>query len=145
MGKNPWIVDPEEKRLELEWTDPDGQVRKFWLLVKRQLSVGEHRRMMRQVSTVTQKVSRARDQAQEDPTAKLEWTEYSFARMEAYITDWSLAHEPDSKLAATRPSYDKLHRSLFDIIDAALDEHEQESADEKKVPSTRPGPSAISA
>lgn len=144
MGKNPWIVDPDTERLDLTWVDRDGVSHQVWLDVKHELSVGEHRKMMRTVSTVTQPIL-ARGQAAATPEAKLEWTEYSFARMVAYVVDWSLAHEAEHKLPVSRASYEKLRQDLFAVIDDALDAHEQRHVIEKKVTPTSALPSAISA
>lgn len=145
MGRNPWVVEPETKRIELTWQD-GAEARPLWLSVKRQLNVGEQRAMMRAVSTVEQAVARVRG-AVAEAKAKIEWTEYSFARMAAYIVDWSLAHDPDPKarLAPTRESYDSLNPDVFQLIDDALDEHEKAEAERKKNQAGSPEPGATSA
>ena len=147
---NPWIVDPAapgaDRRLDLEWTDPDGIVRPLWIQVRTELSIGENRRMLKSVTALSQPIPKTRG---EDvaPEAKLEWTEYSFARMVAYIIDWSLTHDPEPahRLAPKRTSYETLRQDVFKLIDEALDEHERAVAAEKKAQSGRPRPAAISA
>ena len=146
MSVSPWVVAPETVRVDLEWTGPDGEVRPIWLQLKRELSTGEQRRMMRGLTSVTQEVARVRGADAPPATAKLEWAEYSFARMETYIVDWSLAHdpEPSHRLAPKRASYEALHQSLFGVIDDAVDEHEKAVAEAGKAPAAAPKPSTTS-
>ena len=47
---NPWVVEPEDVKLELEWKSGDGETYPFWIRVRKYLSVGEQRRMMKDVS-----------------------------------------------------------------------------------------------
>ena len=149
---NPYIVDPgapdAEKRIDYVWEGaPEGDAykRNGWVKAKRLLSEGEHRRMMKSISTISQPVLKKGETG--TPTAKFEWTDYSFARMEAYLTDWSLAHdsEPSHRLPIGRTSYEKLQRDLFEVIDNALDTHEVAQAEAKKTPAGSPVPEAISA
>ena len=147
---NPWIVDPRgadaTRRIDLEWTDAEGVMRPLWLQVKTELSIGEHRKMLQSVSSITQTVPRVRGEAV-TPESKFEWTQYSFSRMVAYITDWSLAHDPEqaNRLPAARVSYEALRRDVFDLIDEALDKHETALTTEKKVTPGKEPPVAISA
>lgn len=144
MAMNPWIVDAEVTKLDVgEWTDPSGKVWVVWVNVRKELSVGEARAMMRSISTVSQPIV-GRGQVARNPEATLEWTEYSFARMVAYVVDWSFAHEAEVKMAPSRANYGKLKQDLFDMIDNAVDAHEKSLAEEKKVPSTKPEPEATS-
>ena len=146
MAKNPFIVEPDEHKLELPpWEDRDGKTWHLWITVRRQLSVGEQRKMMRSVMSVTQELPKTRGADIGKTEAKYDWLDYSFARMLAYIIDWSIAHEPDFKLPPTRASYEKLPQDLFDLIDNAIDAHETSSQQEKKAPNTKNQPSAISA
>ena len=144
MGKNPFIVDPEETKIELApWTDRAGRVWNIWMTLKQELSVGEHRAMLRKISSITQRVNTQQRGAVPDIEARHEWTEYSMARFEAYIIDWSLAHEPESKLPPTRASFEKLHRDVAELIDNAVDAHERAVSEEKKDEGTATAPSAI--
>ena len=52
MG-NPWIVEPEEVKAELQWVDPSGETRDFWISIKKYLTIGEQRKMMKSVSQVS--------------------------------------------------------------------------------------------
>jgi hypothetical protein len=128
---NPWVVEPEDVKVELEWTTDEGETHPFWIRVKKYLSVGEQRRMMKDISIVTAPV-RTKDSEPSVPEAKLEWTEYSFARCRAYLLDWSLADENDKKLPVTRATLESFHSDLFDLIDNAIDDHESALAEKKK-------------
>lgn len=124
---NPWIVEPETKQLDI---DVPG-LGTLWIKVKARLSVGEQRRMLRGVTPMKF------EQGASAPQMSYEWTEYSFARMVAYVVDWQLAHLADEaqRLKPTRESYEKLQDFVFDAIDKALDAHEKAVADEKKAQS----------
>lgn len=146
MG-NPWTVDPTEtEKIELEWVDGET-VRKIWLTVKKQLSVGEERAMLKQVSSVSQPMVRKKGDAPERATARIEWAEYSFARAVAYIVDWSLAHDAEKadRLPPTRQSYESLRTDAFEVIDNALDEYETKVKESKKIPAGSPKPEPTSA
>jgi len=129
---NPWIVQPEEVRINLEWSAPDGEAHPFWLSVKKHLNIGEHRAMMRGVSTINAPLRTDDKGKRAEPDAKFEWTEYSFARCEAFILDWSLANGTGDKMPINRETLGSLHQGLFSLIDDALDEHEVSSKEEKK-------------
>lgn len=149
---NPWIVDPRadgaEKVIELTYKAPDGSELPLWVKVKAMLSIGEKRRMLKTISSVSQPMAAPTDGAEpKGAEAKFEWTDYSFARMTAYITDWSLAHlqEEADRLPIGRGSYEKLREDVFTLIDTALDAHEKAATQEKKVEGSTPKPRAMSA
>ena len=146
MGVSPWVVAPETTRVDLEWTGPDGAVRSIWLQLKQELSAGEQRRMMGCVANVTQEVARVRGADAPPATARMQWAEYSFARMETYIVDWSMAHdpEPSHRLPPKRSSYEALHQTLFELIDNAVDAHQQAAETAGKAPADAPKLSATS-
>tara|TARA_R110000824_G_scaffold145950_1_gene314525 strand:- start:296 stop:709 length:414 start_codon:yes stop_codon:yes gene_type:complete len=130
MG-NPWIVEPEEVRVELEWIDTLGEVREFWISIKKYLSIGEQRKMMKSVSQISQPLPK-KGQEREAAEAKFEWTDYSFARCSTYLVDWSLRDENDNKMPLTRSSLEQLHADLFDLIDNTVDDHETKMGEAKK-------------
>jgi hypothetical protein len=135
---NPWVVEPEEVKLELNWTDLEGTDRPFWIKAKKRLSIGEQRRMLKSISKVTTPIASTKTSERATPEASFEWTEYSFSRCLAYLIDWSLMNGNDKRMPVSRETLESLHQSLFDIIDNALDEHEKEVTLEKKVkPSSR--------
>lgn len=143
---NPWTVNPKETdKIELTWIDGETS-RPLWLLVKKYLSIGEERAMLRSVSSVSQPVSKRKGEAAPPATANIAWTDYSFARAVAYIIDWSLAHDPDpeNRLPPTRESLETLKQDAFELIDNALDAHQQKMADAKKAPAGSPTPSETS-
>ena len=130
MG-NPWIVEPEEEKIELQWVDPSGEARDFWLTIKKYLTIGEQRKMMKAVSQITQPLSK-KGAERLDASATFEWTDYSFARCSAYLLDWSLSDENDNKMPLTRATLEQLHADLFDLIDGAIDAHETKMGEIKK-------------
>ena len=154
MSSNPWIVDPIREdgkaattTYQMGYVDAQGTARPIWVTVKDELSVGERRKMLKSISTVSQPMGRKDSGEETHPEAKWEWTDYSFARMVAFIVDWSLAHEADVKirLAPNRKSYEMLREEVFTLIDETLDNHEKQAADAKKATAGKPRPAAISA
>ena len=130
MG-NPWIVEPEDVKVDLEWVDPSGEVRKFWISIKKYLTIGEQRKMMKSVSQISQPLPK-KGQERPEAEATFEWTDYSFARCSVYMLDWSLRDENDNKMPLTRETLEQLHADLFDLIDNAVDAHETRMGEAKK-------------
>lgn len=135
---NPWIVEPEEVQLDLEWMGPDGETRRFWVSAKKYLTVGEQRRMLKAVSHLSSPVPRTRGE-QVSTEARFEWTEYSIARALAYLSSWSLP------MKIERASLESLHADLFEIIDNAIDAHQVRMDEEKKARRGATAPLANSA
>ena len=131
---NPWVVEPEEVKIELHWTDLEGTDRPFWIKAKKRLSVGEQRRMLKSISRVTTPLASSKTSERAMPEAQFEWTEYSFSRCLAYLLDWSLTNGDDKRMTVSRETMESLHQGLFDVIDNALDDHEKAMTQEKKVP-----------
>ena len=116
---HPWVVEPDDKQIDLEWTDPSGEVRPFWIKVKSRLSIGESRRMMKGISNISQKIA-PKGQTSVGAEAQFEWTEYSFARMSAYMLDWSLLDENNNKMPTSRETFESLHQDLFELINGTV-------------------------
>lgn len=132
---NPWIVNPDLERIDLKWEDPTGKTHPLWIEVKSELTIGEERTMLRSVSDITTVVRKAGGTA--DPSAKFDWTEYSFARMLAYLRDWSLVDDKNTKLIISREVIGSFHKSLFDLIDDAVEQHIQADDVKKKQKATK--------
>jgi hypothetical protein len=142
---NQWSVKPEDIRIELVWNFNEEE-RPLWIRLKKYLTVGENRRMLKSISNVTSKLGTTREPNQA-PEANFEWTEYSFARCEAFIIDWSLADDEGNKLPISRETLESLHQEVFEIIDTAIDKHETEMAEstsKKKVTTGGKKPKATS-
>jgi len=138
----PWFVSPDTDKIELTWEAPDGSEHPLWIEVKHMLTVGEDRAVMRAVSKVKQAVKSKKDRKETDDnstTADLDWTEYSFARMLAYLVDWSLADEKGNKVKISREQIGNFHESLFELIDKTIDAHVESREQEKKAPSSGRG------
>jgi len=144
MTANPWVVEPEDVKIELTWTDLEGTARPFWIKAKKYLSIGEQRRMLKSISRVTTQIGPKKGE-RASPEAQFEWTDYSFARCVAYLLDWSLTNGEDKRMGLSRETLESLHQDLFEIIDNALDEHERGQADQKKVKPTSRKPKRTSA
>lgn len=119
----PWFVQPEVDVLELEW---EGHPFKLW--VKRDLTIGEERAMMKSVSKVKQAVKGGKGDGPtlgeaEGASADFDWTEYSFSRVLTYVTDWDMADDKGNKLKINRATISNFQRDLFEIIDNAIDQH----------------------
>jgi len=132
---NPWIVNPDLERIDLKWEDPNGKTHPLWIEVKSELTIGEERQMLRSVSDITTAVRKAGETS--DPSAKFDWTEFSFARMLAYLMDWSLVDDKNTKLIISREVIGSFHKSLFDLIDNAVETHIESGGVEKKQKSTK--------
>jgi hypothetical protein len=137
MTTNPWVVEPEEVKIELTWNDLSGTERPFWIKAKKRLSIGEQRRMLKSISKVTSPIGAKKGESS-SAEASFQWTDYSFARCEAYLLDWSLSNGQDKRMSISRETMESLHQELFEIIDNALDDHEKEMELQKKAtPSSR--------
>jgi hypothetical protein len=122
MPSNQWSVQPEDVRVELIWTF-NGTERPLWIQLKKYLTVGENKRMLKSISNVTSKIG-VRGEQSSVPEARFEWTDYSFARCQAYLLDWSLSDDDGNKMEITRDTLESLHQEVFDLIDNAIDKHE---------------------
>jgi hypothetical protein len=137
-SKNPWFVKPDVSRINLKWNDPDGHTHPLWIEVKTELTIGEERSILRSVSNVTAEVQQKTATTQrQDPSANFDWTEYSFARMLTYLLDWSLADENNNKLAINRDVLGSFHKTLFDLIDDAVEQHISAGGETKKQKGTK--------
>lgn len=135
-----WTVQPDTRRLDLVYVDPDGNSHPFWVKVKRRLTVGETRRMqtagfggMRQAAGTT------------DAEVSVDWQSMSFARADVYVTDWSLEDDKQTKLPVKRETIEALHPDVFKLIEDAITKHVEEMAAEKNSGAGGTRPSAISA
>jgi hypothetical protein len=132
----PWFVQPDVTRIDLVWVAQDGVSHDLWIEVKRDLTIGEERGMLRSVSDVTAAVRQSPTStatAANDPSATFDWTEYSFSRILAYTVDWSLQDDKGNKLPRTREILGQFQKDLFDLIDNAIEAH-IESAQKKSAP-----------
>jgi len=130
------FVTPETIRLELPGAD--------WLLVKRRLSAGEYRAMLRRMSTLNG-----------DGTYHVDPLETGIARMVAYLVDWSFPEYPirGKTHVDVYAACDQLDPDDFELVKEAVAAHEAamtaERERQKKVlggatasPSISPSPAA---
>lgn len=132
-----WCVRPDEDVVNLEW---EGE--KFWVKLKRRLTVGEDRRVQTSGWRGLQPSSSGKN---ENPEIKIDWQAQAFARVEAYLTDWSLEDDDRKKLVLSHDMIEALEPGVFKVIEDAVNRHVEAAGKEKKVMSGEPVPSAISA
>lgn len=135
---NFWCVEPETDDVEVS---VDGRSFKVWF--KRELTVGEQR----QVDTagfraITGVMSNRRGGG--EPEIAIDWKAQMFARVVAYVADWSLVDEKGNKLPLPDTLY-QLRSSVFDAIASALDAHVERRETMRKNGQSETGPSAQSA
>lgn len=139
-----WCVAPEDIKIDLDYVVGEDRF-PFWIKIKRQLTIGEDRRVMTSgwrgmAPTSTD----ARGQAQRQEIS-INFHAQSFARTEAYLIDWSLTDDKDKKLALTREVIETLHPDVYGLIETAITAHVEAMASEKKVTVGSATPSAMSA
>ena len=125
------FVDPDVVRLEISADD--------WIEVKKRLSAGEKRKM--QAAGVIAKRSA------DDPQVNLEvdMTRLGFARIEAYLVDWSFVNAKGKQIDVTREAIQNLDDETIAEIDAALDAHLEALEQEKKDQTGKPTLTVVSA
>lgn len=139
-----WTVTPETVRLEGEWR---GHA--FWLEAKRELTEGEHRRVMmagfRGMKGLGGDQRAARPGEVRETSLDIDWIGQSYTRTLTWVVDWSLTDDKGNKLKLTRDTLEQLHRAMYEAIEALLNAHVTASEEEKKAPAGEPEPRAISA
>lgn len=138
MAGNIFTIRPEEKTIDLEWPDaPGGVPVKFWIKVKKRLTVGEDRRIQTAGWKGVANFGGGRDAKGEErsPEINIDWRAQSFARTEVYLTDWSLEDDEHVKLPLTLDTIESLDPSIFSIIERAITAHVESLAEEKKLSS----------
>lgn len=136
-----WTVKPEELTIDLTFVDSDNTSHEFWIKVKKRLNVGEERRVMTAgwKSVSQQRTVRG---GPSTPEVQIDWKQQAFARVDAYLTDWSLADDERKKLPLSLDTICSLRSDVFDIIESAINQHVEAMAEEKKVPNGSAAPSA---
>lgn len=139
-----WCVRPEEETLNLDFADESGETTAFWIKVKKHLTVGEERRV--QTAGFGGFKQGARQPGKEQETEiTVNWQSQSFARTEAYLTDWSLTDDKQNKMPHSREVIESLRPEVFAVIETAINAHIKKMADEKKVTAGSSAPVAMSA
>lgn len=113
------FVSPETVRIELK----DGQ----WIEVKKTLTAGEEKAYR---SAGFRRVS----QRQDDNTNEvdIDWTAMAFARVEAYLVDWSAKRDDGKDVPVSKAAIRNLDAESFQEIDEAIVKHIDEADDAKK-------------
>lgn len=133
-----WTVKPESVKVDLVFVASDGETHHFWVSLKKKLNVGEEKR----VQTAGW---RGMSSGQDGGVMQIDWQKQTFARAEAYVTDWSLADDDGKKLPVTREVIETLNADVYKLIEQAIQKHVEDTEEEKKRPSGATSPSLTSA
>lgn len=141
-----WCVTPEDVQVDLVYAGPDGSRNSFWIKVKRQLTVGEERRVMTAGWRGLKQGAKPRPgEEAEGAEIAIDWRLQSLARTEVYLTDWSLTDDKNNKLAHDRETIESLHPDVFALIEGAINDRVKAAEAEKKATPGSAAPLAISA
>lgn len=129
------FVSLDTKTIDLT---PDDKGQRRWIEVKKELSKGEDARFRT-------RGFRRMSQGKGDEAAEIDidWTSLALARVEAYLVDWSATREvkgKPEKVPVNASAIAALDNASFDEIDAAIEAHIKEMADEKKVKAGQTAP-----
>lgn len=128
-----WTVKPETVKIDLVYA-LDGVDNPFHITIKKRLNVGEQRKVQTAgLRGFRQQAARGGDEAASE--ISVDWRQQSFARTEAYLTDWSLSEDDGKKIKVSRESIESLPSAVFDIIEEAINKHVDGVGAEKKIPS----------
>lgn len=136
MAGDDCFVVPDEVRIDLT----GGR----WIAVKRRLNYGEVRQMRTRLYTV-----------EADGSLRMNLLQVGFARVTAYLLDWSLTDAAGQAVPIRRRSLEELEAKLdaldpavYTEIEAAILRHDEALGDarlrEKKPPTATPGDATIS-
>lgn len=144
MANSIWTVKPQDTTVDCEWVAADGATHKFWIKLKKRLTVGEDRRIQTAGWKGVANFGGGKNAKGEDtsPEINIDWQKQSLARTEVYLNDWSLEDDDHVKLPLTRDTIEALDPDLFKVIEAAITTHVEAVAQEKKATTGAEKPSA---
>lgn len=129
------FVNPDTTRLEL----PNGE----WVEVKNELPSIEEKRYR---SAGFKRVRMDKTNADTVSDVEMDWVELAFARIVAYVVDWNVKDANGNKVKYTIDAVRRLVSEDFDVLNKAVEAHEEAKAAEKKAQSgTPPGATSLSA
>lgn len=144
MG-NPWTVAPEVVEIPLEWTDPTGVARSFWVKIKKFLTVGEERVVQTAGWKGVTGMGGGEGATGADAEIRIDWKQTSFARAMSYLVDWSLEDDKHNRMPLSMNSLQALHPEVFELIENAITKHLEAMAAEKKARTGSSAPAPTSA
>ena len=122
MGRKNRFPKPKVVRLDIS----DGD----WIEVKSKLNVGERKKMF------AESITKMGGKIGEDAEYDLDAVKMSFAKVAAYLVDWSLAEEDEKgavvPVEISLESIQALDEDSFVEIEEAIDKHIEETEKEKK-------------
>jgi hypothetical protein len=134
-----WTVRARDGvQVDLVWTDEAGEQRPFSIWLKRLLTIGESRKQL----TAGWQGLKTKDG---DSEVTINWEAQSFAKVKAWMSDWSLLDDQGKKLHISEAVIAELHPDVYKLIDDAVTAHVERYEQEKKPQSGSEGPSPTSA
>lgn len=143
-----WFVKSGTRRVDLEF---EGE--KFWINVKKHLTIGESKRLVHAgMRGMTTEARDGRERAGEDAERTqrnveigIDWREQSFAKVLIYVDKWSLTDDSGEQVKVTREAVEDLDPDLFELIEEAINDHVKVMEAEKKAQGGKPVPAEKSA
>ena len=123
-GRRPRFARGDAVRLELSEGD--------WVLVRRELSYGQQRRLAASGLTGVDAAATAGQRLKVDLAA------YDIERLVTWVMDWSFRDDDGDRVAVSREAIEALHPDTATEIGAALDAHIEAQEAKKGPPSPAP-------
>jgi hypothetical protein len=138
MAASAFTVKPVSVKKHFTWTDESNTEHQIWILIKKELNTGEGRA----VATAGWKGVR---QQGADAEISIDWKGMTFARVAAYLLDWSLTDENETRMPPNETMLQSLHQDLYDLIEKQIADHVEALELEKKARTTANVPMLTSA
>jgi hypothetical protein len=132
MARNRFADEQETVRLDLS----DGD----WIDVRRELGYGRQSRM---AAAGLGRVQASALDGTGDAEVGLSWEGFGFARMEAWVVNWSFRDRDNRPRPCDRRNMEALHPETVKEIIAALDTHQEEQNTEHASPNGRTTPTPV--
>jgi len=132
-----WTVAPETVGIDLDYVVA-GESNPFTIRIKKMLTVGEKRRME---TAGWQGLSTTKTgDGEGDATIGIDWKKTGFARMLAYLVDWTLADADHRRLPLTLDTLEAMNEAVYALIEDAITRHVEALEQEKKLTAGKPKP-----
>ena len=120
------FVTPVTKKIDLS----DGD----WIVIKHRLTVGDQKRI--DTAGLKRLVQPQDPKRKADaPSIEIDFKEFSFARTESYLQEWSFVDDSGRPVAVSRSSIEALDTKSYDEIETAISKHiEAIDVEKKEIP-----------
>lgn len=119
MGQ--WTVSPDTVRKDLTYEGTP-----FWVELKKELTVGEEKRLY---SSGFRSVTRGQNRNDADIELNVNYDVVVFTKVHVWLADWSLS-ENGKKLPLTLDTLRAMRGPVFDLLEKTVDEHSARVAQE---------------